>query len=243
MPMRKYVIDCHCHTISSGHAYSTLYEYAKEAYEKGMELIAITDHAPMMPGSCHKFHFDNLRVLPEIIHGIRVLKGVEVNIMDEDGTLDLTDSDLKRLDIVIASIHSPCFNVGDIDRNTNAILKAIQNMHVDIIGHPDDSRVPLDYVKVIKAAKENYKIIEMNNSSMSPKAFRQNSKDNYRILLKLCMEYNVPIILASDSHYHSYVGEFEYAEEIINEMSFPEDLILNTSVDKLMKYLTSRDGT
>lgn len=53
----NYILDAHCHTISSGHAYSTVTECAKAASEKGLKLIAITDHAPKMPGSCGFLHF------------------------------------------------------------------------------------------------------------------------------------------------------------------------------------------
>lgn len=55
------VLDLHTHTIVSGHAYCTLREMAKAASEKGLELLGITEHAPKMPGTCHKFYFENLR--------------------------------------------------------------------------------------------------------------------------------------------------------------------------------------
>ena len=57
------VLDSHTHTIASGHAYSTMHEMAAAAAEKGLELLAITDHAMAMPGTCHEYHFMNLRIL------------------------------------------------------------------------------------------------------------------------------------------------------------------------------------
>lgn len=59
----KYVLDVHTHTIASGHAFNTMREMAKMASEKGLELLGITEHAMTMPGTCHKFYFDNLKMV------------------------------------------------------------------------------------------------------------------------------------------------------------------------------------
>ncbi len=83
--MGKYKLDMHIHSVSSGHAYSTITENARYAAQIGMEAIGITDHAPMMPGSCGHIHFLNLKVLPEYIEGVRVYKGIELNITDSAG--------------------------------------------------------------------------------------------------------------------------------------------------------------
>ena len=70
------VLDLHTHTIVSGHAYSTLREMAKAASDKGLELLGITEHAPKMPGTCHLFYFDNLRIVPRELYGIELVLGV-----------------------------------------------------------------------------------------------------------------------------------------------------------------------
>lgn len=72
--MKKLVVDTHTHTVASGHAYSTIIENCIEASKKGIELIAMTDHGPAMPGGPHIFHFGNLKVIPRYIHGVEVLK-------------------------------------------------------------------------------------------------------------------------------------------------------------------------
>jgi putative hydrolase len=61
--------------------------------------------------------------------------------------------------------------------------------------------------------------------------------DNYRCMLKLCMEFEVPIIVNSDAHDPSWVGEFSLAEKLLKEISFPNSLILNTAQDKLLCFL------
>ena len=105
----KIVLDTHAHTIASGHAYNTIKEMAQAAAEKGLEAIALTEHAPKMPGSCHDFYFQNLKVVPRVQCGVKLFLGTEANIMDEHGTVDLPDGVLEKLDLVIASIHPPCY--------------------------------------------------------------------------------------------------------------------------------------
>ena len=83
------VMDLHTHTVASGHAYCTLREMARAASDKGLELLGITEHAPKMPGTCHKFYFQNIKVVPREMYGIQLLLGSEVNILDAAGTVDL----------------------------------------------------------------------------------------------------------------------------------------------------------
>ena len=62
----KVELDCHTHTVSSGHAYSTWQENAHVAASRGLKLIANTDHAPSMPGGAHEYYFQNLGSLPKV---------------------------------------------------------------------------------------------------------------------------------------------------------------------------------
>ena len=101
----KFLVDTHSHTIASGHAYSTITEMAEAAAAKGLKALALTEHAPEMPGTCGLFYFQNLDVVPRMQKGIRLLMGAEVNIMDPDGTIDLPENTCRDLDIVVASVH------------------------------------------------------------------------------------------------------------------------------------------
>ena len=139
------LLDLHTHTTASGHAYNSLYEMVHSASAKGLSLFGCSDHAPAMPGSCHSFHFINFKVLPRTLYGVRLMMGVELNIMDYDGTVDLEQSVLEPLDYAIASLHQPCIHSGTALQNTNAYLGALKNPLIHIIGHPDDSRFPIDY--------------------------------------------------------------------------------------------------
>lgn len=232
-----YVFDLHTHTIASGHAYNTLREMAQAAADKGLELLGITEHAPAMPGTCHKFHFHNLKVVPRELYGVKLLLGSEVNIMDANGTLDLHEKTMAGLDVIIASLHTPCMKPGTREENTQAVINAIRNPHVNIIGHPDDGRYEVDYEALVQGAKEYGKILELNNHSMDPDCSRSNAIENDTVMLNYCKKYQVPIVMDSDAHFDLLIGEFDMARDLLTKLDFPEELVLNRSVDAVKKYL------
>ncbi len=233
----KYELDSHTHTIASGHAYSTIHEMAQEAAKKGLKLLGITEHSMKLPGACHEFYFQNLKVLRRQMYGIEVLFGAEVNIMDAHGTLDMEESLLKSMDVVIASLHTPCIRPGTVQQNTDACIHAMENPYVNIIGHPDDSRYPLDYDALVRAAKEHEVLLELNNSSYQPGGSRKEPLPNDLKMLKLCLKYQVPIILGSDAHTQEDVGNHSYVDELLRKTDFPEKLVVNRSVEEYKKYI------
>lgn len=233
----KYVLDTHTHTLASGHAYSTMSEMIAYAKEINLSLLAITEHAPNMPGTCHSYYFHNYRIFKDHDFGLSVLFGAELNILDSKGTVDLDEDTLKQLSIKIASIHLPCIKTGSARENTDAYIGAMKNPLIDIIGHPDDARIPVDYERFIEAAKKYGVAVELNNSSLSPKGFRVNARENDIIYLNLCKEYEVPVSLGSDAHVCFDIANFGYATEVLAAVDFPDSLILNTSVEKLMNHL------
>lgn len=233
----KLLCDCHSHTLASGHAYSTVREYAEEAWKKGLRLIATTDHAPSMPGGPHMFHFHNLRVLPRSMYGVEILRGVEANILDYDGAIDMAPEDMAFLDLVIASVHLPCYKVGSRDENTRALVRAMANPRVQVIGHPDDGRIPLDYEELARQAAAAGVLLEVNNSSLLPNAYRQNAAGNYLSLLEACMRHGTRVIVNSDAHVHLDIGNFDAAWELLVRTGFPVDLVANASPERLKSML------
>lgn len=231
-------IDTHTHTLASGHAYSTIREMVKAAKEKGLKGLAITEHAPEMPGSCHLFYFVNLRVVPRELDGIKLLLGSELNITDAEGHVDLPTSTIKGLDITIASMHPPCYK-GEktIEEITRAYINIMERDDIDIIGHPDDGRFPVDYEELVKAAKRTGTLLEINNSSLKPDGYRANSKENALKMLEYCKKYEAMVVLGSDAHFDTAIAEYPYVEDVLEEASFPEELIANTSLEKMQSLL------
>ncbi len=233
----KNLSDLHTHTVSSGHAYSTLQENVHEASLKGLKYYGMSDHSPKLPGGTHEYHFSNMRVIPQYIEGVRVLKGVELNVMDCEGNVDLTEYDLKVMDYCIASLHIPCFSPKTKEENTMALINVMKNSFVKIIGHPDDGRYPLDYKRLVEAAKQNHVALEINNSSMNPNGYRQNTKENYIEMLKYCKEMNVCVICNSDAHISFSVGNLDNCFNLLKEIDFPETLVINFSEDLIQEYI------
>lgn len=231
------IMDLHTHTTASGHAYNTLYEMAKSASEKGLSLIGISDHSPKMPGATHEFYFINFKVIPRKLFGINILMGAELNILDHTGRVDLRKELLEKIDYSIASLHEPCFKSGTASENTNAYLGAIKNPLIHIIGHPDDGRFPVDYDTLVAAAAEHHTLLEVNSSSLHPLNPRENARENYRIMLELCKRYRTSVIIDSDAHIEADVGNHRQALELIKEVDFPEELIVNSSLERLLPYI------
>lgn len=229
-------MDIHTHTIASGHAYGTIREMAQAAQEVGLKLLGFAEHGPKVPGAIDPFYFRNLKVVPRKIYGVEILHGCEINVLN-DGTLDLEQELIDRLDFGIAGIHLQCYeNVGR-EKNTDNLLSCIKNDKVFFVSHPDDDHTPLNYERLVAGAKENHVALEVNNSSFVKKHSRLNCYENYRTMLKLCEESEVPIIVSSDAHDPSAVGEFTLAEKFLLELNFNENLILNTDVDKLKNFI------
>lgn len=235
-----FVLDTHTHTIVSGHAYNTINEMVRWAADMGLELLALTEHAPKMPGSCDELYFCNYHVLHREKYGIRVLYGAELNIMDTEGTVDLNQYALPKLDIAIASMHTPCYTPGSKADNLKAYAKVMEIPEVSIIGHPDDSTFAVDYDELARIAKENHVMLELNNNSLRPSCFRKNSKENALEMLKCCMKYGTMVSLGSDAHVEEDVANFSYATKVLEEVDFPEELIINTSAEKLMNFIQQK---
>ncbi|MBC7345768.1 MAG: PHP domain-containing protein, partial [Clostridia bacterium] len=115
------VADLHTHTVASGHAFSTVKEMAEAAAQQGLHMLAITDHGLAMPGAPHKYYFENLTFCPRFMFGVEILRGVEANIIDYDGNLDMPPELLDRMDIVLAGFHDATgYKKGGIEENTKA---------------------------------------------------------------------------------------------------------------------------
>lgn len=233
----KLLVDTHTHTISSGHAYSTIQENAKEAFENGIKMINMSDHGPAMNGAPFRYHFGNLKVIPQVLYGVRVLKGVELNIVSYDGEVDLPLNYLKGLDFVLASFHDICIAPSTIEDHTRAAIKILENPYIDVLAHPGNPQFQIDIEKVVKAAKDNNKLLEINNHSFY---VRTGSEKNCGEILKMCKKYGVRVTTGSDSHISFNIGNFVNVQKLLEEVDMPEDLVLTTSVEKVENYLLER---
>jgi putative hydrolase len=233
----KIVVDLHAHTVASGHAYSTVKEMAEGALSRGLQAIAITDHGLNFPGGPHEYHFYNLNALPKYLMNVEILKGVEANIMDERGKIDMPEYLLKRLDVVIAGFHYNCgYESSTEENNTDALLRALMNPYVHFISHPGNPQYKVDLEKIAHEAKKMGKALEINNSSFS--VSRQGSSVRCKELLKYAKKYETLLVVNSDAHIYTAAGEVKDALDAIESTGISEKQILNISMERVQDYLT-----
>lgn len=230
------LLDIHTHTIVSGHAFCTLNEMIAEAQKHDLTLFGVTEHGPAIPGTCPVVYFRNMHVVPRQYGEMRLLMGAELNIIDYEGNLDITDPNvLDCMDHVIAGLHSLCYTDGNREQNTSALLGAIENPRIHIISHPcDGTASDFDLEAVVLAAKRTNTLLELNSSSLNPSRHKTLAKPMFIQMLHLCQQYDVPIILGSDAHHTASICDYHYALPLLEETHFPEALIIN---DKPQDFL------
>jgi len=233
-------IDLHTHTIASGHAFHTINEMAAEAARRGVEMLGITDHGPAYPGSAPLSYFMSGKRLPEEINGIRVIFGVEANILDKFGKLDLLGKALERLDIVIAGLHMDCGYI-DLGRrgNTQAIINTIKNPIVKIISHPYNvsNGFDVDIEDIAKAACKYNTLLEINSSYFFPKKSQpEKVYDRIKRMVAILKKSKKKIIINSDAHSAYEIGRDEEVKEKFSYLGLSDNDMLNNDVKAVRKY-------
>ena len=258
--MRNYpvLLDIHTHCISSGHgSRDTVTDMAREAAGRGLKILGISDHGPKTPGAGSSSYFRNLRLAQRSRFGVSLLYGAELNILNEKGDVDLEDSIIASLDYAFISLHHPVFQGGAASRFnshggtgvssprlgresfrdicTNAYINAMKHPGVRFIGHPDDGRFPADYERLLSACQKYQVYPEINNASLMPGAYRTDGYKNSMEILSLCKKMRLPVLLSSDSHGREHIGDMESVFPLLWECDFPAELVINGSVEFLMK--------
>jgi DNA polymerase (family X) len=220
--------DVHMHTVETD-GRNTIEEMAAAAQARGYQYMAITDHsrnlafANGLDDTRAVEHIRKIRAANESIKGIRIFAGIEVDIL-ADGTLDLSDSVLEQMDLVIASVHSH-FNQSPAEM-TDRLLKAIENRNTSLIGHPT-GRILLrrdsyqfDVDAVLKAASQRKVAMELNSYP--------DRLDLCDRLLRLARQRGVKIVINTDSHHTSHLEKIRYGVLQARRAWLTSDDVLNT---------------
>lgn len=240
----RVIADLHCHTAHSIHALSPLEECVRAAAKKGLRFLAITDHgngigvgnAPN--NSYFKRVAEELCDEPIIMDEVRLLGGVESNILNHDGEVDIPSHILRKLHIVIASLHKECIPPNGKDTlYTEACIKALKNPHIDILGHPDDPRYKIKIDEVVDAAAKYGKVIELNNNS--PKS-RPGSEEITYQLAEAAKKFRAFVSLGSDAHFSLKVGNLDHVVDIAEKAGISESYILNCSAKNIFAFLAAK---
>ena len=233
----KLIADTHTHTLASTHAYSTILENAQFAASIGLLYLGMTDHAPKMTDAPHWWHFESLRILPDELFGVKLLRGIEANICDYEGGLDVTDEQLAKLSFVVASIHSPVLAPASVEEITQAYIGAAKNRHVDVIGHSGLADYPYDYDTAIRVFAEEGKLVEFNEGTFSS---RPASAENCKTIALLCKKHGCRAVVNSDAHFAYRIGQVPLVSKMLDEVDFPKELIVNADKERFEAYLAER---
>jgi len=236
----KFIADVHTHTIASGHAHSSLIENLKAAKSKGFIYLVVSDHACAMPNAPGEIYFETMPdVIPHKYDGVYLLTGCEANIIDINGNVDLPARTLAKLDIVIASMHKQTLPALTFEECTAAWLGVIKNPDIDILGHIISDNYPFDHKTVIEACAAYGKVVEINSHYL---ALPNANKSQWADIAALCAQYGVQVVVSSDAHFAVNIGNFDDAVEMLKKVKFPEELILNTDIDRFNELVKIKTG-
>ena len=229
--------DFHMHTIASD-GVNSAEEMAIAAKKFGYKYIAITDHTKydrIANGLKEDEMFEyakRIRELNKKIKGIKIFAGAEVAILS-DGNLDYADDVLKKLDVVIASLHSGFKQ--EKDASTKRVLKALDNKYVDIFGHPTGrlihQREPVrfDLPETFKLCKDRKIMLEINSSPS-----RLDLKDTD---IKQAIDIGCNFVINTDSHATSHFYGLEFGVATARRGWATPNHIINTKpLNQLPKY-------
>jgi DNA polymerase (family X) len=219
---------------------ATIEEMARGAKAFGLDYIAITDHTKSLTiaGGLEEQELleqaDRITQLNDRLgKEFRILSSAEVNIL-KDGSLDISDTVLDKLDIVGAAIHSH-FNL-PIERQTERLIKAANNPNVDILFHPTGRLInrragyPVDIVRVIDAAKDTETALEIDAHYD-----RLDLKDEH---VRRAIKEGVKLVIDSDAHHPIHYSFLTFGVAQARRGWAMQSDILNTlSVDKLLGAL------
>jgi DNA polymerase (family X) len=220
--------DVHMHTVETD-GRNTIEEMAEAAQERGYQYMAITDHsknlafANGLDDARAVEHIKKIRAANQVNNGIRIFAGIEVDIL-ADGSLDLSDSVLEQMDLVIASVHSH-FNQTP-EEMTARLLKAIDNPNVSIIGHPTGRMLlrrdayAYDMDAVLRAAARNKVAMELNAYPD-----RLDLSDRH---LRQAKQHGVKIVINTDSHHTSHMEKIRFGILQARRAWLTADDVLNT---------------
>jgi len=232
--------DVHMHTVETD-GRNSIEEMAEAVNQHGYKYMAITDHsknlafANGLDDRRAVEHIKKIRAVSDRMDGIKILAGVEVDIL-EDGSLDLSDSVLEQMDLVIASVHSH-FNQSSTEM-TDRLLKAVSNPNTSLLGHPTGRMLlrrdayPFDLDAVLRTAAQKKVAMELNAYPD-----RLDLCDRH---LRLAKQHGVKIVINTDSHHTSHLDKIRFGILQARRAWLTKDDVLNTlpleNFTKAMKH-------
>jgi putative hydrolase len=233
-------IDLHIHTVHSGHAYGSIYDVLEEAARKKMHIIAITDHGPDMLGSASLVHFKMGSRAPKEYKGVKVLWGCEANIIDSNGSIDLPEKVINKIDILLVGLHTGT-SFRDLGRkkNTEAIVKCLEKYKPHVFTHPSTLYFDYDIEKACQAACDNNVLLEINLSSLVrlDKGHHREDVGLTKKMVSIAKKNKKMMIVNSDAHFLSEIAEDKILKKYMEIFGLTDDMIINNNPKELEMFL------
>ena len=245
----KLKADYHIHSTYSKHNHgkSTIEEIIQKSIDMGLKEIAVTDHGP--GHFLYGIKRDNIiKAKNEITElrkkypNIKILFGVEANIINHSGDIDIDDDMIELFDIILCGYHigvifsglydlwnfffmniicrlSKSLTEKQIEKNTSAVVNALNKNKIYILTHPGD-KIPVDMDKVSYAAQKNKTLLEISNHHS-----HLNTEE-----IKVAAKYEVSFVINSDSHIKDNIGGFENGLKAAKEAGLNINRIINLEI-------------
>ena len=234
-------IDLHIHSIASGHALNTVDEISAYAEKCGMTHIAITDHGPAMEGAPHGGYFEVSEMVSPKRNDLKIYMGIEANILDLEGTIDLHDPYYSMQKIISAGIHEKTgFSGNSLQDNTEALLAVIKKKRCQIITHPWGECFPVDMETVTKAAIANGILLELND-----RVFRYPTVPMikaYKKMIDIIKKAGGFFIVGSDSHVKENIGNDSHIMALKDELGLTLDNAINNYANELEEIFDEKQN-
>lgn len=228
-------IDLHTHSFFSACGLHTHMEILTRAKALGMKAVAITDHGATLSPRFSSPFYDRLH---NPLEGIRLLKGVECNLVNESGAIDIPLKFLSYLDVVLLGIHFNTPTGLGREAYTKMMLAAIEkNPAIDILTHLNDVNYPVDFKEVIAAATDKGIAVELNNS----KTLLGRSPDELtRELVATANSLGSRIVITSDMHALEELGSDSSVKHFLDEENYPLNRVVSLSAESAIQFLDER---
>ncbi len=228
-------VDLHSHTLMSQCGIHTHLEMLQAAREKGLAGLAITDHGPALKGRHPSPVYERLG---QPVPGIRFIKGIEANVTDADGAIDVPEWLVPMLDIVLLGLHVRFpWRRGSTDW-TDALIEALRrNPWVDVITHPVDENFPLDLERLAAEARAQGIALELNNSKI---LYRRTTPQDVARFLAICRDTGCKVAVCSDAHTVAEIGDVESVRPLLEASGIPESQVVNASAGTAFGFIAAR---
>ncbi len=227
--------DLHSHTIYSQCGLHTILEMLNAAKDAGLKALAITDHGPALNGRQNGPFFDRLN---QPVPGIQLLKGVECNVIDESGTVDLSERYISLSDVLLVGLHGNLPDNWNRETSTGALISALEKQPwLDIVTHPLNFDFQVDFRALAGAAREMGRALEFNVSKIH---LGRVSIDENREFIRICKEEGCLVAVNTDSHAVGELGKTEAMEELMKLEDFPDDRVVNRTLESTLAWLEER---